>query len=309
VPPLKTSLRALAGVPADSEGKVPNFCTKNCVVCDCVTQSSSGRQANRGTKLDQRTPDVLAEPEHGAMRLRGKIETIQAVVFSPDGKLLAVGGRPGEGGGNKLDIWNAGARSLVTTLEKLGGPNKLKVLAFGANGHTLVAVHNSSNPCTSHGNVTVWGLDRTQPRMSFFCPSRPFSAAGFSSDNATLAAATGGTSAGAVVYSYDSNAPKPECFRPNESRYVKTDRPLVLWDIATVTVRAEVDFPDISAIAFAPDGMMLAIASAKRGIVLLNADRSVRPAGYAITARQSVSQSAPRNTRPLATIRAYCSRL
>jgi WD40 repeat protein len=101
-------------------------------------------------RRDQQAFEDLVQ-RHGPMVL-GLCRRILLVVFSPDGKLLAVGTESGQADNKvRIELWDAATWQKVATLE--GHTQRILALAFSADGRSLV----SGSQDTS---ARVWDLRR-----------------------------------------------------------------------------------------------------------------------------------------------------
>jgi WD40 repeat protein/serine/threonine protein kinase len=166
---------------------------------------------------------------------KGQLGRVDAVAFSPDDKLLAIGG-----GKSELEIWNlANDQQLVTLRGHLGA---IWSTAFSPNGAEVAT-------CSADGSVRVWEARSTNPRLlnadrgsSYFCLA-------FSPDGLMLAA---GRATGQI-----------ELWDWEHSKQI-----LTLSTQGHADEQATSTLLGVFALAFSPDGRQLA-AHVGAGIVQL----------------------------------------
>jgi WD40 repeat protein len=208
--------------------------------------------------------DAFAQPDHGVL-LAGR-GPVRAVVFSPDGKLLAATGTDG-----RARLWD------VTTRRQVGGAlvgswGEVTSVAFSPDGKLLATAG-------TDGRARLWDIT-TRRQVCDFAASRvgPVTAVAFSPDGKLLA--TAGTDSRArlwdvttrrqvgVLRASHTGPLTTVAFNP-DSKTVATagaDGTARLWDI---TSHQEIAGPPLSvssaavlSSAFSPDGETLATASA-----------------------------------------------
>src|SRR5262249_10383983 len=103
---------------------------------------------------------------------------MQAVVFSPDGKLLAFGGD-----GGAITLWDVPGKKARATLSGLH--THLLSLAFSPDGKTLASSGPQRQGNTFSGLVHLWDVEKGEVRFSLTSPS-PGSALCYSPDGKTL---------------------------------------------------------------------------------------------------------------------------
>jgi WD40 repeat protein/tRNA A-37 threonylcarbamoyl transferase component Bud32 len=190
--------------------------------------------------------------------------------FSPNGRLIAVGLRE-----KGIRLWDATALAPAgPPLLETGG--EVQALAFSPDGRSLGAV-------TSSGTMTLWDVESRSVRQGLFSAGSSAVGVSFSADGATLAAAgpTGvelwDVATGAELEGVgDGNPVDDVAFSPTEPlvAFVRAQGvaggDAQIWDIAersrTATLQLnpsdplEYRYADRFAIAFGPDGRMLATA-------------------------------------------------
>ena len=105
--------------------------------------------------------------------------TIYSIAFSPDGHILAGGGRRGE-----VCIWDATSGELKTTLTGHSERYGWSVVAFSPDGRTLASVARSSN--WNRGEMRLWDVFSGECKASLDTVSRAGSVT-FSPDGSALA--------------------------------------------------------------------------------------------------------------------------
>ena len=185
-------------------------------------------------------------------------QNLTGLAFSPDNRLLTSAGENGT-----IRIWrraalfsatnarNTASRHSDSSLTPVGGPLDLRIgdvrsIQFSADGRTLAAAGNDST-------VTLWNL-RSRKRLRVL------------------------KGHGATVYCL--------AFRPGQSSFLASggrDRQILLWDLKRDRqVPLLGNSNEINALAFSPDGRLIASASASESIMLWNADTGER-IGYWMT--------------------------
>ncbi|CAL9286104.1 nSTAND1 domain-containing NTPase [Streptomyces sp. SudanB182_2057] len=246
------------------------------------------------------------------------VNSIRSLAFSPDGRVLAVGGRTsdnGDGGsGGFVELWSLTSPSHPVLLGRPEDPaiqgfdaaSAIEALEFSPDGRTLAAGWHA-------GLVSLWNVtspDDARPAgapLSLDCPDVYSRHIAFSPDGRTLAAACDDDAG--TIRLWDTTAPA----RPGRGRALKAGNPVSalafspdghtlaagasrpgavhLWKVADPGHATPLGKPlegpaqPVTSVSFSPDGHILAAGSADRAVYLWNVTHSktIGPLGRPLT--------------------------
>ena len=187
------------------------------------------------------------------------IDWVHAVVFSPDGKLLASGGND-----SRLRLWDASTGSLIAVLRGGGA-----AVAFSPDGKLIANEYGGNRSSVPIG---LWDVHTGELRHVLTGHYNPLTCIAFSSDGKTLAS----SSRDSEIILWDMLTRQPRqrittqhtgsiysiAFSPDGKTLASSsiDRTLRLWDSYTGEQKATLQYPDaVTSVVFSPDGSCLAI--------------------------------------------------
>jgi WD40 repeat protein len=173
-------------------------------------------------------------PQKLRCKLRGHAKSATSVAFSPDGKVLASGSQD-----RTIKLWDVAGAKELTTFRKQGDGYAHRV-AFSPDGRTLAS--------GGDGGAVLWDVAAGKERSRLKGKTTGVWCLAFAADGKTLA--LGGYEDRGRVRMGDLSG---RVLVPTVS----------LWDVPTLTESATIachDYP-VTAVAFTPDGKVLATAS------------------------------------------------
>lgn len=184
---------------------------------------------------------------------------VNAVAFSPDGKLLA-GGANGTG----IKLWDVATGEVKLTLE--GHPYGTEALAFSPDGSMLV----SGSEKVRLWDVKTGRLIREMDEKKILVDSLGVQDVGFSPDGKSIASAGDhliiwDVETGNPIKQFESGSYVVALSPDGKSIASATSEKVKLFDIETGKLKFEArqsdDYARIQSLAFSPDGKLLASAS------------------------------------------------
>jgi len=181
--------------------------------------------------------------------------TVRAVVFSPDGSVLAIGGA------GPVTCFAMAMGKETRTLE--GHTGDLLDLEFSPDGKTLAGAGNA-------GRVTVWDAATGKPLRTIKVDGSPITSIAFNPDGSTLASASWDRTVklwdlatGKLLRTLNGHSREVHCvtFSPDGSTLASgsADRTVRLWDVTTAEPTRTLDVEaTVYRVAFSPDGAVLA---------------------------------------------------
>ena len=230
----------------------------------------------------------LSYTETGAIRtiLKGHLNRVRCITFSPDGDILASGGSERSSGGNKhpttIRLWNVLTGELKNTLT--GHTDGVGCIAFSPDGKTLASG-------AGDNTIRFWDPYTGQHKTTLIGHKGPVVRIAFSPDGKTLASTTGNFTYSRVrnpdnaIWLWDLNTGKHKetylghtkevnsiTFSPDSKTLASAskDTTIRLWDIQSgkQLMAFTGDGKEDSSVAFSPDGQIL-VSSHRNGTILL----------------------------------------
>ena len=182
--------------------------------------------------------------------LTGHTRRVTAVSFSPDGSTLASGSWD-----NTIRLWDVNSGQTKATLA--GHTFEVNAVAFSPDGSTLAS--GSGNPSSWEGTIRLWDVASGQKKATLAGQSFWINSVAFSPDGSTVA---GG---GGLHYIVDPFNEDPTT--------------IGIWDVASgqekITLKGHSSW--VNAVAFSPDGHILASGSGDGTILLWDMSPYVSP--------------------------------
>jgi WD40 repeat protein len=209
-------------------------------------------------------PLSAEEPKPRAV-FEGHTDSVEALVFSPDGKTLASGSHD-----HSIKLWDLATGKNTATFEEKD-PNLWQTVAFSPDGKTLATGGwfgkvKLWNLGTLKGKILLDVTNQCPPPVVVFSPDgKTLAAGGVCRNEMQLIDVATGKSKAALVTHKEGN---PEgvlalAFSPDGKKLVSVSRDdeLMLWDVATGKKTATLKIEEIAhAAAFSPDSKTVAAA-------------------------------------------------
>ena len=228
------------------------------------------RSANTFEARNSLLTSLQASP-HLVAFLHGHQDGVRTVQFSPDGRLLASGGRD-----NAIYLWDVETKSLAAPAIT-GNSGWINSLSFSPDGRVLAST-------SEDGTVRMWDVTSGQPigeplrghagavRSVTFSPDGRFLASAGADNLVLLWDAASGEPVGRPLAGH-SDVVWSVAFSPDSTQLAtaSADRTIRLWDVET---QATIGQPFVGhnnwvlSVAFSPDGRMLASGGADQAIII-----------------------------------------
>ncbi len=202
---------------------------------------------------------------------------IKKVCFSPDGRMLAIGG-----GDGKIRLWNVAEGKEHRILN--GNGSKLYSIAFSSDGRTIAS---GAGKYGKSGDVKLWDVESGRERFGIAGHSDDVLSVRFSPDDTVIASSIrDGTikfwdiSNGHEIFSFEElNEIASISFSPDGRTIASGGDAVKLWDIQSRKEIAQFEGHAglVNSVCFSPDGRLLASGSYNKSVKVWDVEtRSVK---------------------------------
>ena len=239
--------------------------------------------------------------------LNKKPKDVRTVVFSPDGKTLATGGRSREGA---IQLWDIATATLISSMGKGIGP--VGVLAFSEDGKVLAGMG------LDYGlQFYTWDVDTGLEVSHFKGQQNHFNYGALAiSPNHRFAASAGGnkiflwdTETQTLKHTIEADSAWNLAFSPDSKTLVSGRMTLQLWDVETDNQRSRLNGHayKIDALTFSADGKTLASGDSSgeirlRNITIRNDQPTQRQLGSLTSKLATDTPNLTKHTRAIKTL-------